>query len=192
MLRFIFFFSFFSISFLNGQLSPVDTLTQQDDQQYVKKKSGVFKGEPGKAALYSLIVPGGGQVYNKDYWKVPLVLAAEGAAVYNLIQNTQDYNLWNNCYLSIIDGDDSTYSCSSEGITQSTAFRIRNTARSNREMSYVFVGLAHLLNIVEAFVDRHLTLFDVSDDLSFFEPYPNIIQEPRVDFISINIPLNGK
>jgi hypothetical protein len=59
---------------------------------------------------------------------------------------------------------------------QSTAFSRAQTARSNKELSYLFVGLAHLLNVLDAFIDRHLINFDTTDDLSI-----NLFQHSQLD-----------
>ncbi len=163
--------------------SPTDTTS------YVKKKRNIFKGQPGKAALYSLIVPGGGQIYNKDYWKVPLVYAAEGAAIYYAIYNNDRYSNWNTCYESIVNNSINEVSCGTVTSTD-TAFRIRNGFRSRRELSFVFVGVAHLLNIVEAYVDKHLTLFDTSDDLSILHTPTVPTFDNQVTLIKVSIPLN--
>jgi len=179
----------FCSSFLWSQFNPVDTVSANNASQYTKKKSRPFKGPPGKAALYSLIAPGGGQVFNKDYWKVPLVLAGEGIAVYYIIENNKVYNTWNECYLSIIE-EATIQNCSVENVSESDAFRIRNRARNQRELTYVFFGVAHLLNVVEAFVDKHLTLFDISDDLTFLTPTEHYIHESRIELVSIKIPLS--
>ncbi|MEE9371905.1 MAG: DUF5683 domain-containing protein [Saprospiraceae bacterium] len=181
-----------SIFTKNGISQFSDTTSTQTAEFYKKDRRNIFKGEPGKAAFYSLVIPGGGQIYNKDYWKVPLVYVAEGAAVYYLITNTQSYNKWNTCYESIINNqiDRTTCSTNNRTITDlNTASRIRITARTNRELSYIAVGLAHLLNIVEAYVDRHLTLFDTSDDLTFMEISEMSNFEPQVTLVKIRIPL---
>lgn len=164
----------------------VDTVTTPET--YKKESRRIFTGKPGKAAFYSLIIPGGGQVYNKRLWKVPLVLAGEGAAVYFLLDNIKLYNKWNQCYIDAVN-DVETTNCGTLN-TVSDAFRKRNTARTYREYAYIAVGAAHLLNIVDAFVDRHLIDFDTSDDLTFFEiPIQNSFQ-PQVTLIKWSIPLN--
>ena len=67
--------------------TPIDTDIEQDtstlDSSYTKRNTfkEVFSGKPGRAALYSLIVPGGGQIYNKKWWKLPITYSIEGGAV---------------------------------------------------------------------------------------------------------------
>jgi len=176
-----------STGFVSSAQVQSDTSSIADASVKPKSKK-IFYGEPGKAALYSLIVPGAGQVYNKRIWKVPLVYALEGAAVYLLLDNINAYNKWNSCYVDIVNQVPNTLDCGTV-TDEATAFRVRNSARSNRELSYIFLGVAHLLNVVEAFVDRHLINFDTSDDLSSHIP-PSHQFEPQVTFLRVKIPLN--
>ena len=138
--------------------------------------------------MYSLILPGAGQLYNKRWWKVPLVFALEGVAVYNLIGTLDTYSNWNNCYVDLVEGNKDSPFCGSVDDT-STAFRIRNSARTNKELAFIFMGLAHLLQVVEAFVDRHLINFDTSEDLTFLQPSYHL--GSQVTLVRIGIPLNG-
>lgn len=158
--------------------------------------ANVFQGQPGKAALYSLIVPGGGQIYNKRYWKLPLVWAGEGFAIYNLIQQRNIYNDLNNCNIALINGETDPPICGGVN-NQSTAFSRAQAARSNKELSYLFVGLAHLLNVLDAFIDRHLINFDTTDDLSLrlFQNTQNVNNQhftsTSVKLFQVNISLNN-
>lgn len=131
---------------------------------------------PVKAAFYSALLPGLGQVYNKKYWKVPIVLAALGTAGYFIHINNRDYQHFAKAYLLRTDEDPL-----SEFETEETALfpdaellQIANDVKLFRDYSYLaFAGL-YLLNIVDAIVDAHLYDFDLSDDLSFnVHPYFN-------------------
>lgn len=153
----------------------------------------VFEGSPGKAALYSFILPGAGQIYNKRYWKAPLVWAAEGTALYFLIDRMQTYNNWDGCYTSLVNGD-SDVRCGTV-TTISDAFRIRQSTRTNLETAWLFMGIAHVLNALEAFIDRHLINFDTSEDIGIRFSPPDDVNGfilPSYTFISITIPLNSR
>ena len=164
-----------------------DSTTTPPSKNSLKSKK-IFYGEPGKAALYSLILPGVGQVYNKRIWKVPLVYALEGSALYLVLDNINLYNKWNTCYVGLVNDETGITECGS--VTDiSTAFNQRNTARSYRELSFIFLGVAHLLNVVEAFVDRHLINFDTSEDLTFHKPPPYQLSTSMTLF-RVRIPLN--
>ena len=149
----------------------------------------IFTGKPGKAAFYSLIFPGGGQYYNRRYWKVPLVWGLEGAAIYWFIWNNQRLDKWQAGYLGLLNGEIESF----EGITAaSTAKLVRDRYRKNKEYAYIGMILAHLLNVFDAFIDRHLIDFDIDDDLSIqhFDIQDRTWQMPTFGSISIKIPLN--
>ena len=63
---------------------------------------------PGKAALYSALLPGAGQVYNRKWWKVPIAYAGLGISYYFIRENTREYQRYKTAYLATIDGDPST------------------------------------------------------------------------------------
>jgi hypothetical protein len=116
-----------------------------------------------KAARLSAIVPGLGQAYNKKYWKVPIVYAGAALITYFAITNNQDYNTFKEAYnvrkSGGVDQYKNIYS------TEQLAL-IRDDARRYRDMSIAFgIGL-YALNVIDAYVDRHLMEFDVSDELS--------------------------
>ena len=183
------------------QITSIDSTSTSTIQ---KKNSftSVFYGDPGKAALYSLIVPGAGQLYNKRWWKVPLVWAGEGYLIYNLIQSLDTYQTWDTCWKSFLD-DDPTFICPSDNTPSTTtdAFAIRQSARSQREQAWIFLSIGHLINVFEAFIDRHLINFDVSENLtlkiqSTSSRYKSlcdipVIRVPQIEIFTINIPLNG-
>lgn len=144
-----------------------------------------FKGEPGRAAFYSLVLPGGGQIYNKRYWKAPLIWAGEGYAIYNLTQKISSYKTLRNEHIRLLNEDPTNSSIG-------TIFRQKQSARYQREVAWIIVGAAHLLNIVEAFIDRHLILFDTSPDLTSQIIDPTWQYEPQLSIARITIPLNSK
>jgi len=145
--------------------------TLLDSEQYyedsgVKNEEGffaMFEGHPGRAALYSAIIPGAGQVYNKRWLKVPIVLGIEGTAIgfivfYSKLYNEFDlaYKGWVRCELKEFRG----YSDPS-GLKKD-----RDTFKKNRDYSIIALTVVHVLNIADAFVDRHLIEFDVDEDIS--------------------------
>jgi len=159
----------------------------------------IFKGNPGKAALYSLIIPGAGQLYNKRWWKVPLVYGLEGSAIYFYLKSNDDFNQWNTCYISQISDDIpfDTRNCTTDSgfvvQDQNRAFLFRNGARNNRETAILLAIGAHLFQSLEAFIDRHLIDFDVDEDLSFqlgpSQLEPNLVGIRNLNIISISIPI---
>lgn len=124
----------------------------------------IFKGEPGKAALLSLVIPGGGQIYNRSWWKVPLAIGIDATTLYFLIDNTRRHNELDDAYKGLLNGTLDNY----RGISNASTLKpFRDNARKAREYSYIYLIAGHLITVFDAFVDNQLKDFDVSDDLSF-------------------------
>ncbi len=123
---------------------------------------------PFKAALFSFIVPGLGQAYNKKFWKVPIVYTGVGSMVYLIGKNGQNYRRWRDAYRQRVDGDPTTID---EFVdlypTDDRLKTIRDAYRKRREQSYIGLVAFLILSSADAFVDAHLMHFDVNDDLSF-------------------------
>lgn len=117
-----------------------------------------------KASIYSALLPGSGQVYNKKYWKVPIVYAALGSTVYFAYDNNQQYQQYRDAYLLRKEGETDTYI---NVYSDSQLITIMEYYERNRDLSYILSAVVYLLNIVDASVDAHLFDFDVSDNLSF-------------------------
>ncbi|MBN2274076.1 MAG: hypothetical protein JXR41_11840 [Bacteroidales bacterium] len=120
---------------------------------------------PKTAILCSALLPGLGQVYNRKYWKVPLIYGAGGAMVYVFYYNQSKYVKFRDAYnegdeqkIYIIDGYTRTYDQLPRG---------RDWYRRYRDISVVGIAAVYFLNIIDAMVDAYFTGFDVSDDLSF-------------------------
>lgn len=169
-----------------SQTTPSDTSSKRNSFL------DIFTGKPGKAAFYSLIIPGGGQFYNKRYWKVPLIVGGEAAAFWWLIRNSNLYSQWQTAYVQLLDEEIDSYNGVSDPIR---AKLIRDGYLKQKEYGYIIVILAHLFNVFEAFIDRHLIDFDVSDDLSFVPKIgPSIgnATPPGISFTwSLNIKKNN-
>jgi len=127
---------------------------------------------PAKAAFYSAVIPGLGQIYNKSYWKVPLVYAAIGTPIYFYIRNSKEYDRYLTAYKRRQQGytDDEFYLngqplLSTDGLRRGIQFY-----RRNKELS-ILIGIGmYALNVIEANVDAHLKQFNVDERLSL-EPY---------------------
>ena len=154
---------------IKESVTDQDSILSIDDniiREPVKEDSivgffSLFKGEPGKAALYSLVIPGGGQAYNRRWWKVPLAIGADAGAITVAVLWTQQYNKASNQYIDFLNGE------MISGITnRSTLQNRRDTFRKNRDYAWFAVGILHIVTVVEAFVDRHLLEFDMNEDLS--------------------------
>lgn len=137
-----------------------------DYEAYTKKTSSfkaLFNGKPGKAIMYGMLLPGGGQIYNKKYWKVPIALTLEAAAITTFILVRQEYNMLNEGYLLVLGGADITYRNNS---TAEQFYNSRNAWRKLSEQAGVAMLVVHIIIAVEAYINRHLIDFDISEDLS--------------------------
>ncbi|WP_169190735.1 DUF5683 domain-containing protein [Chitinophaga sp. Ak27] len=122
---------------------------------------------PRKAALYSAVLPGLGQVYNKEYWKVPLVYAAVGTCTYFFIDNMKTYKMFRDAYRLRVDGNPDTNDTGETVKFDTESLKLnRDQFRQYVDYSVLFFVLAYGLNIVDATVFAHLRNFDMSDDLS--------------------------
>ena len=169
-------FVFFQITDICGQIvrqDPFQDISQTDstanEGDTIINKNGffsLFKGKPGKAALLSLLIPSGGQVYNKKWWKVPLALGVDAGLTYTLISNRKNYSLAQSEY---------EFALTQPGQPSISAIRQkRDFYRKWSEYSWIWLIAGHLLTVVDAYVDRHLMDFDVSDDLTFSHDLHNI------------------
>lgn len=118
---------------------------------------------PKKAALYSAILPGLGQGYNKKYWKIPIVYAGLGTTVYFIFWNADLYNEYKTAFDLRRAGGTDKYA----GIyTDENLIFLQNSYRNQRDLSIILTAVIYGLNIIDANIDAHLFDFDVSDDLS--------------------------
>lgn len=118
---------------------------------------------PKKAVLLSLIIPGAGQVYNEKVWKLPLLYGGVATSVYFLEFNNRRYQQFLAALEIVRDGvEPSPF----PNLNEDGIIRNVNYWRRNRDAMYMVFGAIYALGAVDAFVDAHLSSFDVSDDLS--------------------------
>lgn len=137
--------------------------------------AGKPRHSPRKAAIRSAILPGWGQVYNKKYWKVPIVYTAIGIPIGTFLYNQKWYSRTRDAAKMLANNDTANYRqrvdeklyvyFSTPGALP-TLLRYRNDFRKNMDYSILFTLLFWGLNVVDATVDAHLKDFDVSDNLS--------------------------
>ena len=141
---------------------------------------------PHKASIYSAIIPGLGQLYNKKYWKLPIVYAALGSAAYFTYENGQKYKQYRDAFLLRQEGGTDEYD---GNYTDSQLITIMEYYERNKELSLLMTAAIYILNIVDASVDAHLFDFDVSEDLSL-NTSPKLIQTQRGYQPSLSLKMN--
>ena len=121
-----------------------------------------IKGQAGKATLYSLLVPGLGQAYNGEYWKIPIYWGAIVGSYHYWAVNNKNYKRYKRIHNEAT-AEDSTY----EGlIPAERALYYRNTFRRFRDYSVVAIVGSYLLQVIDANVFSYMQDFEVNDDLS--------------------------
>ena len=134
-----------------------------------------FTHSPAKAAIMSAVLPGLGQIYNRKYWKLPVVYAAVGVSTWSFIRWQNEFNRFRRAYIDINDRDDYTNfhltlgfpeNYSEEQMRQQITKR-KETLRTWRDWSIVAVVAAYALNMIDANVDAHLMDFSLDDNISF-------------------------
>jgi hypothetical protein len=111
-------------------------------------------------------LPGAGQVYNRKYWKVPLVWGAIGTSLYFARENTQQYKRYTDAYVALVDGDPSTVDEFNGAYSADAVLNTAETYRKWRDWSYIFLATSYILNIMDASIDANFVRFDVGRDLS--------------------------
>ncbi|QMU66687.1 MAG: hypothetical protein GKR88_09470 [Flavobacteriaceae bacterium] len=124
---------------------------------------------PSKAAFYSAIFPGMGQVYNKKYWKVPIVWGALGTSIYFYLDNNKEYKRYRRAFRQREAGlqDEFTLDNGTVLISRNGLINAQRVLRDNRDLSLLVTIILYTLQIVEASVNAHLLQFNTSDRLSF-------------------------
>ncbi|MBW1653810.1 DUF5683 domain-containing protein [Flavobacterium quisquiliarum] len=130
------------------------------------KSESIDPLRPAEAAFYSAVLPGLGQIYNKKYWKLPLVYGAIGTSAYLYVDNKKKYNLYRDEYKSRLEGTKSN-SESLSGLTESQLITIQKGYQRNRDLSALFMVGFYILNIIDANVDAALSQFNVDENLAF-------------------------
>lgn len=176
----------FFICFLFGSttlLAQVNSGTDLVVTDTVKtsKSNDINPLAPAKAAFFSAIFPGMGQLYNKRYWKMPLVYGAIGTSVYFYATNNTKYHEFRDVYKRRLAGyTDDKYPF----LDEDRLIRAQRFYQKNRDLSALITVGFYVLNIIDANVDAHLMQFNVDDDLSFEPAYfqNGLDSKPNIGF----------
>ena len=144
----------------------------------------IWKPDTETATWLALIIPGGGQIYNRKYWKLPIVYGGFVGCMYAYNWNGQMYKDYRQAYLDIMDSDPNTdsfkdffrpgYNFEANKEYLKTVFKKRKDRyRRWRDMSIFATIGVYALSVIDAYVDASLSSFDISDDI-------NLSIEPQV------------
>jgi len=147
----------------------------------------LFVPDPKKALWLAIAFPGGGQIYNRKYWKLPLIYGGFVGCVYALNWNNMMYQDYSKAYIDITDDDPNTKSYENfipqnydinQNLTrvQDLFRRKKNYYRRYRDLSMFCMIGVYVLSIIDAYVDAELSSFDISKNLSM-KVRPSVIRD---------------
>lgn len=147
---------------------PADSLKKEIDQK-------IWVPNPTKATWLALVIPGGGQIYNRKYWKLPIFYGGFAGCAYALTWNSKMYKDYSTAYKDAINGNMQSSSITdllppgykiSETQLKELLRKRKDTYRRYRDLSiFAFIGV-YLLSVIDAYVDAELSNFDITPDLS--------------------------
>ena len=156
------------VTLKDGEVAPVAQ----------KRDWSKWSPDPKRALWLALVIPGGGQIYNRKYWKLPIVYGGFLGCIYAMTWNNSMYKDYSQAYLDITDDDPGTASYnkflhlgrvinSSNEEQYKEIFRKRKDKyRRWRDLSFfVMIGI-YAISVIDAYVDAELSQFDISKDLS--------------------------
>ena len=176
--------SFILLLCLQNKLSAQDTLSVTEPSK------PVFEANPRRATMLAVTFPGFGQIYNRKYWKIPLVYAGFGGIAYAISYNGSLYNKYMKAYqdftddipetdsylniLSFADPEDydpvlhpDTYDESAAAWYRERMLKQIDYNKKYRDLSYIGIALWYLITVLDANVDASLYNYDISDNLEF-------------------------
>jgi hypothetical protein len=152
--------------------------SQENASDSIPAKQPTVEHSPRKATIYSAVLPGLGQIYNRKYWKLPIVYGGFATLGYFVNFNNDLYITYKQAYSDIIDNDPYTKSYEKlkvspsllkpDKISQFTE-RLRvakDGTRRNRDLVVIGTAVFYALNIIDASVDAHFFNFDINEDLT--------------------------
>ena len=150
-----------------------------------------------KATTLSTICPGAGQIYNKSYWRVPIVIGGMASTIYTIDWNNRGYKRFKTAYALRIDYDKNPDKYPGgaadefRGAYSATFLKnLKDSYRRNRDLCILLTAGVYILQIIDAHVDAHLQDYDISDDLTMnLEPYFDYSPVGSTPLMGVNMSL---
>lgn len=170
--------------------APVDTasLVVSKDSVAVQPEKKIWIPNSSRAVWLAAVFPGAGQVYNRKYWKLPIIYGGFLGCAYALTWNNKMYSDYSQAYLDIMDNNPNTNSYLDFGVNitpdreeqyKAIFKKKKDFYRRNRDLSiFCFIGV-YLISVIDAYVDAELSDFDISKDLGL-KIEPAIINDRRL------------
>lgn len=165
------------------------TVVVADDYGFDERGKKIFNPDPNRAVWMSALCPGLGQVYNRRYWKLPIIVAGFMGLGYGTSWNNTQFKDYSNGYMDLMSGDpdrksymnffppNTDESSLNKEWLQSVLKNRKNYYRRNRDLCIICMVGVYLLAIVDAYVDAQLAHFDISPDLTM-DISPGFYSEP--------------
>ena len=173
MLKLVSIYILISLFFFSGkttaQISKSSNAAEQINIADTSNKKKVKKFDPRIATKRSAMIPGWGQIYNKKYWKLPLVYGGLGITAGVFQYNVKNYKLLRLAYMYKIDtisANDALIDPRFKNLSANALRSYRTAFRQNVDYTVLFFIAFWGLNVVDATVDGHLKQFNVNDNLS--------------------------
>ncbi|MDH6355379.1 hypothetical protein M2132_001720 [Dysgonomonas sp. PH5-45] len=181
-----------------------------DSIAFTRTEVKIFRPDPKKAVLYSAICPGLGQIYNRRYWKLPIVYGGFIGLAYAISWNGRYYNDYTDAYKAIMSDDPRSPENSSKWLVflssntslddltdaqivsyQGAFKRKRDYFRRYRDLSIIGTVALYAVCMIDAYVDAQLFDFNISEDLSFrIEPAVLKTVESRYGAVGFQCSIN--
>lgn len=169
-----------SVAVSLGELAVADTIPAEKESPYDRweEREVAFNPDPNRAVWMSALFPGLGQLYNRRYWKLPIVIGGYMGLAYATSWNNTMLDDYTRAYRDIMDSDPSTNSymnffpptTQESDLDRTWLTRIlqsrKNTFRRNRDLCIIAMVGVYLVAMVDAYVDAQLSHFDITPDLS--------------------------
>ncbi|MGZ2370082.1 DUF5683 domain-containing protein [Ancylomarina sp. YFZ004] len=187
-------------------ISGGNVYAQKIESDTVFSPKKVKEHSPHKATVYSALLPGLGQIYNKKYWKLPILYGGIGVTLYAIGWNTGQYNDYKDGYIDfskyleykyqpeggtiqepssksyeklVNNVDFTTTSSQLDDLYKTRLKNGKDKYKRDRDLSYIILFGVYVLNIIDATVDAHFTDFNINDDLS-------MTIQPKMNFSPIS------
>ena len=150
-----------------------------------------------KATTLSTICPGAGQIYNKSYWRVPIIIGGLASTIYTIDWNNRGYKRFKTAYALRVDYDKNPEKYPGgaadefRGAYSATFLKnLKDSYRRNRDLCILLTAGVYMLQIIDAHVDAHLQDYDISDDLTMnLEPYFDYLPVGSTPLVGVNMSL---
>ncbi len=153
---------------------------------YIHSQQSIIEKSPRKALIYSSVIPGLGQIYNRQIIKVPIIYFSIGTSLYFGRQNQEKYLKYKKAYKKRTDNNPNSIDNFVNIYSENNLLFLKNYYRNNRDISYILAVAAYFLNIIDANVSSHLFNFNVDDNFSL-NLRPNFENKNLIFAISIKL-----